>query len=124
MSHSTCRSCDESKPQDQFSYRKETGKFRPLCKPCRSSEQAAARYGVSVGFITELVERQNHCCAICGTHQDDIPHATFKHNPLVIDHDHETGEVRGLLCPTCNNGLGHFKDSVKTLANAISYLTR
>lgn len=39
-----------------------------------------------------------------------------------MDHDHVTGEVRGMLCPSCNNGLGLFKDSVVHLRNAISYL--
>jgi hypothetical protein len=61
---------------------------------------------------------------ICGTHADDVPHTSFKHNPLVIDHDHTTGEVRGLLCPTCNAGLGHFKDSPELLLKAALYLQK
>lgn len=85
---------------------------------------AAYRYGISVGDIEELAEKQDNSCAICGTHRDDIPHAAFKYNPLVIDHDHKTGKVRGLLCPTCNNMLGHAKDNIQVLASAITYLTR
>jgi hypothetical protein len=41
---------------------------------------------------------------------------------LVVDHDHNTGAVRGLLCHSCNTGLGHLGDSVETLARALDYL--
>lgn len=118
-----CRVCGEEKSGDSFSVRRDSGKPRSACKPCRSSEAAASRYGLSIGEVLALAEKQGHCCAICGTHKDDIPHEAFKHNPLVIDHDHETGRVRGLLCPSCNLVLGHAKDDVKVLAQAISYLT-
>lgn len=45
-------------------------------------------------------------------------------DPLCLDHDHETGRLRGWLCRQCNTGLGYFKDSVDFLHSAISYLTR
>lgn len=78
---------------------------------------------MTVGFIEKLKETQNNSCAICKTPSASIPHSTFKYNPLVIDHDHSTGEVRGLLCPTCNALLGHAKDNVAILKGAIAYLT-
>ncbi len=56
---------------------------------------------------------QNNGCAICRT-----PFTKTPHN----DHDHLTGENRGLLCDSCNLGLGHFKDSVPILQQAIDYL--
>lgn len=101
-----------------------TGRLRPVCNPCRSSESAAARYGTTVGHIEQLRSIQGNRCAICLTHANEIPHNAFKHNPLVIDHDHETGEVRGLLCPNCNAGLGQFKDDPRLLASAIAYLSK
>lgn len=41
-----------------------------------------------------------------------------------LDHDHKTGKVRGILCRGCNNGLGHFDDSLEKLLNAIVYLKK
>lgn len=119
----TCRSCGESKPLTDFSFRKDSGKYRPTCKACRSRERQALHYGISVGDIQSLIEEAGNRCMICNTHAGDVPHSAFNHNPLVVDHDHGTGKVRGLLCPTCNAGLGHFKDSPKLLASAIAYLS-
>ena len=120
----TCRTCDTPKPLSQFSFRRDNQKHRTECKPCRSNHSAATRYGVTVGEVQELVEAQGNRCAICDVHADDIDHPQFIHNPLVVDHDHVTGKVRGLLCPSCNLVLGHAKDSAVTLARAIEYLSQ
>jgi hypothetical protein len=63
-----------------------------------------------------LVESQHGLCAICGSR----PGA----RRLAIDHDHATGAIRGLLCGSCNNGLGRFKDNPATLDAAAAYLRR
>jgi hypothetical protein len=63
-----------------------------------------------------LVARQKGLCAICGT---DKP---CGRGVWHIDHNHETGIVRGALCLTCNAGLGGLKDSVDVLKSAIKYL--
>ena len=123
MTTQVCRKCCIEKDLSEFSYRNDNKKHRSECKLCRATTEAAKRYNVTVGDIELLKEKQRNCCAICGTHADDIPHKSFSHNPLVIDHDHETGEVRALLCPTCNSGLGHFKDSPELLIKAAKYLT-
>ena len=52
-------------------------------------------------------------CAICG--RDDVP--------LVVDHCHSVGTLRGALCTNCNTGIGFFKDNVELLKNAINYLS-
>jgi hypothetical protein len=63
--------------------------------------------------VQRIWERQNYCCAICSS---SIPINAH------LDHDHKTGEVRGLLCPGCNHGLGKFKDDPELLLKAIEYL--
>lgn len=60
-----------------------------------------------------LSERQGGRCAICG----DVPKGR-----LVVDHDHETGKVRGLLCNFCNAALGFFRDDPHRLIAAANYL--
>lgn len=75
------------------------------------------RYGVTQDWYDEKLSSQGGGCAICGTKE---PGHGFKN--FCVDHDHETGEARGLLCRTCNAGLGHFKDSQDLLRKANLYL--
>lgn len=119
-----CKVCGESKPLNdaEFKYRPDSKKYRPECRACHNRIAAARRYGLSLEQYVELEQSQGGCCAICKVHADDVEHAVFTR--LVVDHDHRTGEVRGMLCSTCNNGLGSFHDSVAKLRAAISYLSR
>ena len=73
------------------------------------------RLGLPFEDYELMVNNQNNLCAICKQPE--------KFNgSLAVDHCHESGDVRGLLCTNCNRGLGHFKDSVEVLNNAIKYL--
>jgi len=74
------------------------------------------KYSITLDDFWDLLEAQEYCCKICGT---KFPNTT---TAPVVDHDHETGVVRGLLCHGCNVGLGRFKDNVDVLAAAIKYL--
>ena len=65
----------------------------------------------------DLLRQQDKCCAICKRRIRSI-------SDLHLDHDHKTKKVRGLLCDTCNWGLGQFYDSTLLLKNAINYLKR
>lgn len=78
------------------------------------------KYGVTQQDYDDRVFAQNGVCAICGKPETRV--VGEKNCPLAVDHDHETGIVRGLLCHSCNSGLGHFKDSLENLSNAIDYL--
>jgi len=66
-----------------------------------------------------LIKTHNGLCDICKT---DV--AGFGRKGFCIDHNHETGKVRGLLCQKCNIGLGNFNDSIDLLNKAISYLKK
>jgi hypothetical protein len=73
-------------------------------------------YGITLDDYNRMFERQKGRCAICGKHQSKLEKS------LVVDHDHDTNEVRGLLCHHCNLVLGHAKDDVRVLSNAAAYL--
>ena len=76
-----------------------------------------ATYGITPEKYDEMLAAQGGVCAICKS--EDTKHKSDKFS---IDHNHSTGEVRGLLCSPCNTGLGLFGDSVDTLMGAASYL--
>ena len=67
--------------------------------------------------LEELKEAQDHKCAICGS-----PEMNTKNKVLCVDHNHNTGNIRALLCSSCNTGLGNFKDNIILLQKAIQYL--
>ena len=70
------------------------------------------QYGITQQEFNELVDFQDGLCGICGDELDKIN----------IDHDHDTGMVRGLLCTKCNTGLGHLGDSIDGIKKALHYL--
>lgn len=75
------------------------------------------KYGLSLADYKQLLYDQGGCCRICEKYLDEV--STSK---VHIDHDHTTGEVRGILCVTCNTGLGKFKDDPELLERARDYL--
>jgi hypothetical protein len=82
----------------------------------RKANNLRSNYGMTVEQYNELFESQNGCCAICGRHQ------SIQKKALAVDHDHQTGKIRGLLCSACNTGIGNMHDDEQTLLNAIKYL--
>ena len=80
-------------------------------------------YGVSQDEYMEMLEEQDYVCAICGK-PECLVNPSGETRPLSIDHCHDTGKVRGLLCNRCNILLSRARDSVEILANAIEYLRR
>ncbi len=76
------------------------------------------KYGITLADYDALLASQGGTCRICRR-----PPSTIKPDKnLAVDHDHDTGTVRGLLCDMCNVGLGNFRDSAEALEAAANYL--
>lgn len=73
------------------------------------------KYGITILEYNSMLFKQSGVCAICGN-------VATGGRRLSVDHDHASGNVRGLLCQNCNAGLGLFKENINSLGAAISYL--
>ena len=80
-----------------------------------------ARFGITEEQFLSMLEEQEGVCGICGGPETDKIKGKAKR--LAIDHDHETGEVRGLLCSKCNRAIGLLEDNVDRLHAAIRWLS-
>lgn len=76
------------------------------------------KYGITVEDYDKMLMRQNGKCAICATRE---PGGSGKH--FMVDHDHSTGKVRGLLCGRCNRGIGILDEDTGRLLSAVEYLS-
>ncbi|MBS0167551.1 MAG: endonuclease VII domain-containing protein [Nitrospira sp.] len=74
------------------------------------------RYRIGLATYNGMLDAQGHVCAICAA--PDMVNG----KRLAVDHDHKTGQVRGLLCTRCNIALGHFGDDVEKLRRAAEFL--
>ncbi len=130
-----CLNCDTFKNWGDFHLRQKGDVQFPTsyCKDCCAKKNLEYRlanvdkirdselnttYGISLKEYSELLIKQNNNCAICQTPQSKLK------TKLCIDHCHETGKVRGLLCHTCNRALGLLKDNTNILKEAIKYLDK
>ena len=107
-----CKSCRNERAQER--YRENPRKYAAL----RRKYQIKNKYGISEKYYEEMLANQLGVCAICRGLQ------TNGNDVFDIDHCHETGEIRGLLCHKCNMGLGSYDDDIKKLERAITYLER
>lgn len=77
------------------------------------------KYNLTQEEYTILSKKQGDVCGICKSSETG-----YQTKYMYVDHNHETGKVRGLLCNKCNFGLGNFKDQIELLKNAIKYLRK
>jgi len=136
-----CKKCGEDLALEAFSKHPTTkDRKQPECKPCRSEhkkqwkidnpklaqEQERNRflkykYGIDNDYYNKLLKEQENGCAICGCTVDSIRvHGDF----FAVDHCHNTHKVRGLLCRSCNVGIGNLNDDPVLLQIAINYLVK
>lgn len=106
--------CAPCKTKHAKAHQKYSDKNRNYSK--RRSTVLKRVFGISLEEYKKMSEQQKDQCAICKKNSADCGRA------LDVDHDHETGMVRGLLCNQCNNALGLLKDNIESLRNAIIYL--
>ncbi|QES52697.1 recombination endonuclease VII [Streptomyces venezuelae] len=114
--HKYCRKCGEIKPHSEWDRNKTASDgLSTRCKACRAAEGRAGHlkraYGITEAEREELLRAQFGLCVIC-----------LKAPPVHVDHCHETGKVRGVLCFNCNSAIGKLGDDPDTLRRAISYL--
>ena len=84
----------------------------------RRNAHVKRTYGITLEEQNLMFDVQEGKCKICGKHQNELK------QPLVVDHNHVTGKVRGLLCHKCNSILGYINDDIRILENAIEYLKK
>lgn len=138
----TCNKCHVNKPLTEFHLSKQAGVTyrRKSCKSCRRASFSAwsktesgkatkrrgvimRHYGLTEHEYVAMHEGQGGVCAIC-SRPETKKHRDGSTLRLSIDHDHVTGEVRGLLCQKCNVGLGSFEDNQASLLLAVEYLRK
>ena len=132
METKTCNTCGKDKLLEDY-YRKGG---RPIinCQSCRSSGKAKQdfkkkasqdffkKYGIDYDEYDRMFTEQQGRCAICKS-PDPKGRWVGSSRAFCVDHSHTTGEIRGLLCNSCNQGLGNFFDNIENLKRAIVYLS-
>lgn len=123
-----CKKCGVSKPRSEFYAHKTKDGLQGTCKECvklksrlwnkqnkdrKHYKEIENRYGLSPDEYLRKLNAQQHKCPICEQKIEGRP---------CVDHCHDTGVVRDLLCRCCNLLLGYSKDNEKTLQNAVKYL--
>jgi hypothetical protein len=96
--------------------RSENQRRRRAEKGEKFSYDLKTRYGVTVNQYRAMIARQGGGCAVCGVETSSAGRR------LVVDHEHDTGRVRGVLCHRCNSGIGMLGDTEQGVAKAVAYL--
>ena len=122
-----CNKCKKIKPKSKFNKRKASPDgLQNHCRTCSKkehkkwhkenpSDSLLRKYGITIEQKKSMINAQNNCCAIC---KEPFSSTKYTH----VDHCHDTGKIRAILCGSCNTGLGQFKDSPKFLQRAIHYI--
>ena len=121
-----CHQCKKVKPLTDYYKRSlsSTG-YVATCKECQkrawSNEDHRAyqykkKYGITMDDYNDMFASQHGECGICSKHQSELDYH------LCVDHNHTTGEVRGLLCRDCNKALGMLGDDKESIQKVMDYL--
>ncbi|MCY0952407.1 endonuclease VII domain-containing protein [Streptomyces sp. H27-S2] len=116
VGHKSCRQCGEVKSHGDW-HKNATASdgLSTRCKACRAVQGRASHlkrsYGITEAQRDEMIASQDGLCVICRL-------GPAEH----VDHDHQTGRVRGVLCFSCNAALGQFKDRPDVIRRAAAYV--
>lgn len=120
-----CRLCDYAyrkkinSTEERKKWQKQYNKERFLTAEGRlyaANYSLKKNYGISMNEYRAMLEAQNGCCKICKKH-----YSRFTRR-LHVDHNHETGKIRELLCHHCNAAIGLLDESIDLFLEAINYL--
>ena len=130
--HKKCSSCKKIKPLSEFGVKSQTkdglmgrckkcqAKYRTLRYTSNPKHYRDLRLKQKLGIEPEdydlIYINQDGRCGICGIHQSKLP------RKLAVDHDHGTGQVRGLLCQKCNSAIGLLKEDPILITRVLTYL--
>jgi len=126
-----CSVCKETKDITSFVAKKDTKCGRgSICKKCNSyrsrqwcednkDKRNANRYNLTTDEYYSIYKKQESKCGICGVF---VKLGGKGHGAGYVDHCHNTGKVRGILCHNCNIAIGLLKDNITTLYSAIKYI--
>jgi len=110
-----CRDCRRANAKSIYSLKSEQILETRKSSDAQRRSTLKHRYGLTIEQWETMVADQNGACLICSLRPES-------ENFLHVDHNHLTGEVRGLLCNNCNVGLGYFADNPERLMKAAMYL--
>lgn len=120
MIEKECSFCGETLSIDKFHKHPKGGGFQAQCKVCNQElsyrYKLKKKYGIGISDYNDMLTMQASGCAICGNPEN------IAGRRLSVDHCHETGKVRGLLCNLCNIAIGNLHDDPDLLRRAIQYL--
>lgn len=131
----TCLLCQQDKNESDF-YQffdrwAQKHYLSARCKPChqdyrrtslttprnRKADKLQLRYGLTYEQWEAMRQTENYRCMICNISENELG------RNLDVDHCHDSGKVRGILCNSCNTMLGRARDKVEILEAAVAYLT-
>ena len=104
-----CSDCGENKLYKYFS------KSKNNCKKCQSNKDSIRRYGLDNNQILYILDEQNNQCPICLDNIDNRSKAN-------VDHCHDSGAIRGILCQNCNTAVGLLSDNWKNFERGRDYI--
>ena len=124
-----CKDCARAKARE---YRaKNVEKVRESQRRSRQSrpevyweKNLRSAFGITAEDYEQMLANQNGACAICKQEETEIHPRSGTQRRLAVDHCHDTGRIRGLLCNRCNRAIGLFRDSAQIIRSAINYLDK